>query len=117
MPYIKPDKRAVLDSAINAVVDGLRQLESDDETNNFEGNVNYIFSTIIAKCYDVSYRSINDVVGVLTCVKDEYYARVAIPYEKQKAFENGDVYEERSPQSVLRRKVKARKKQLRKVKK
>lgn len=103
MPYIKQEKRDVLDSAIDAVVSALRQLESDDENNNFEGNVNYVFSSIIAKSYPVSYRAINDVVGVLTCVKDEYYARVAVPYEKQKAFENGDVYDTASAETLLKR--------------
>ncbi|MDE1830600.1 MAG: hypothetical protein KGI25_09785 [Thaumarchaeota archaeon] len=102
MPYIKQEKRDVLNPAIDAVVSALRQLESDDENNNFEGNVNYVFSSIIAKAYDTSYRSINDVVGGLTCVKDEYYARVAVPYEKQKAFENGDVYDTPSIDTLMK---------------
>jgi len=92
LPYIKQEKRDVLEAGIKSVVDALRQLESDDAENNFEGNLNYLFTSIINRAYNVSYPSINDVVGVLECVKQEYYARVATPYEKQKAYENGDVY-------------------------
>lgn len=102
MPYIKQEKRAVLNPAIDAVVDALRQLESDDELNNFEGNVNYVFSSIISKAYSVSYRAINDVQGVLKCVADEYYRRVAVPYEDQKAYDNGDVYDTPSVDSLLK---------------
>lgn len=32
-------------------------------------------------------------MGVLECVKQEYYRRVAIPYEDQAKERNGDVYE------------------------
>lgn len=92
MPYIKQDKRDVLNPAIDSVLDALRQLESDDPDNNFEGNMNYIVSTLIAKSYGTSYRDINDVVGFVTSALLEYYIRVAVPYEKQKAYENGDVY-------------------------
>lgn len=92
MPYIKQEKRDVLETAITAVVDGLRQLESDDDQNNFEGNFNYVISSIIARCYNISYRSINDVQGVLKCVGDEYKRKVVDPYEAQKEFENGPVY-------------------------
>lgn len=101
MPYIKQDKRDVLDPAIAAVVDALRQLESDDESNNFEGNVNYVFTRIIAKSYNTSYRSINDVKGVLAAVRDEYERRIAGPHEAQKCFENGDVYTEQSAQEAV----------------
>ena len=97
MPYIDQSKRDVLEASIASVVDALRQLESDDPDNNFEGNLNYTFTSIINRVYNTSYRSINDVVGVLECVKQEFYSRVATPYEKQKAYENGDVYEEIQP--------------------
>lgn len=102
MPYIKQEKRDVLNPAIEQVVSALRQLESDDETNNFEGNVNYVFSSIISRSYPISYRAINDVLGVLKGVSDEYYRRVAAPYENQKAHDNGDVYDTPSVDMLLR---------------
>lgn len=97
MPYIKQEKRDVLNPAIDQVLSALRQLASDDPDNNFEGNMNYVITSLIAKSYNVSYRDINDVRGMLACVADEYYRRVAGPYENQKAFENGDVYDQTTP--------------------
>ena len=40
----------------------------------------------------LSYRSINEVIGVLECAKLEMYRRIAAPYENKKLKENGDVY-------------------------
>lgn len=39
-----------------------------------------------------TYRDINEVMGALECAKQEFYRRVAVPYEDQKIKENGDVY-------------------------
>lgn len=94
MPYIKQEKRDVLDPYIQGLHDTLVELELDDpEHNNFEGNMNYIVSKLIALCYTTpSYREINDVNGFLACVRDEYNRKVTIPYETQKEHENGPVY-------------------------
>jgi hypothetical protein len=93
MPYIKQDRRDYLDASINNVVDALRQLESDfGDDNNFEGNMNYVISSIIAKTHNISYRSINDIVGMLECVKQEYYRKLAAKYEDQKEYETSSVY-------------------------
>jgi hypothetical protein len=76
------------------IFNALRELESDnfDGKNNMEGNINYIFTRVLQEVYPGnSYREVNDAVGVLECCKQEYYQRIAVPYEKQKAFENGDV--------------------------
>lgn len=93
MPYIVQEKRAVLDSAIIDLVDGFRQLESDDPDNNFEGNVNYAITKMLILAYGkTSYRDINDVIGALECCKLEFYRRRAAGYEDQKSHDNGDVY-------------------------
>ena len=42
--------------------------------------------------HNLSYQSINDVIGALECCKQEFYSRVAQPYELKKQLENGDVY-------------------------
>lgn len=39
-----------------------------------------------------SYADLNEVVGVLECAKQEFYRRMAVPYEDRKIEENGDVY-------------------------
>lgn len=40
----------------------------------------------------LSYTTINEIVGALECAKQEFYRRVAIPYEEKKIIINGDVY-------------------------
>jgi hypothetical protein len=40
----------------------------------------------------LNYANINAVVGVLECMKLEFYRRAAAPYEDKKIQQNGDVY-------------------------
>jgi len=90
MPYIKEEKRLVLDPHINAVLNALRELESDDASNNMEGNINYIITRILHRVYkDGGYRGVNDAIGATFCAALEFYRKVAAPYEDQKEFENG----------------------------
>lgn len=58
------------------------------------GELNYVLTRIIDArlAGDLSYTTINEVVGVLECVKLELYRRIATPYEDTKRHENGDVY-------------------------
>lgn len=91
MPYINQEKRNALNPAIEQVLDALRQLESDDPSNNTEGNLNYLITTLLVRVYAQSYRDINDAVGMLECCKMEFYRKLAAPYEDQKEFENGPV--------------------------
>jgi len=93
MPYIKQAKRDVLDPYIEELLNALRELESDDPENNFEGNINYVFTVILDRVYSgTGYTGVKDAVGTTVCAILEFYRRVAAPYENQKAFENGDVY-------------------------
>jgi len=93
MPYITTDKRSELDPAIDELHQRLVRLELDYDTNNMEGNVNYVITKLLTKIYPAtSYGEINDAMGVLACVQSEYYRRLAAPYENQKAFENTDVF-------------------------
>jgi hypothetical protein len=81
MPYILKERRLEL-------------------TNNAEpvtpGELNYVITKIIilylARSGGVNYTNINAVIGVLTCIIQELYRRVAVPYESKKIQENGDVY-------------------------
>ena len=56
-----------------------------------EGNMNYIFTKLLKQCYGDSYAEINDALGVISAVQLEFYRRVAVPYEDQKIYDNGDV--------------------------
>jgi hypothetical protein len=92
MPYINQDKRAALDPSIDLLLNSLRELESDDPSNNTEGNINYVITRILKRVYPGgSYREINDAMGVLTSASHEYYRKVAVPLEDQKEYDNGPV--------------------------
>lgn len=88
MPYITQNKRAVLDKTIEELSFILNDLKKDD-SNNMEGNLNYIITRLIRLVYGTSYREINDCVGMLQCVILEHYRKRAAPYEDQKERENG----------------------------
>jgi hypothetical protein len=89
MPYVDPDSRADLDP--NPVCAA--------ET---PGDLNYQF-TVLALDYlnthAASYRTINDVLGALEGAKQEFYRRVAVPYEQQAIARNGDLYPDLRPRT------------------
>lgn len=92
MPYIRREKRSQLDPVVDDLLNALRELQCDDPSDSLEGNLNYIFSTVLGRLYASDYRDINTAMGVLACVQAEYYRKQAAPYEDQKEFENGAVY-------------------------
>lgn len=93
MPYINPSKREVLDPTIGEMLNALRELESDDPENSMAGNLNYIFTRLLDRAYTAPrYNDINEAIGVLECCKLELYRRLAVPYEENKRFVNGDAY-------------------------
>ena len=95
MPYITQDKRHQLDPVIDDILRILVGMRLDDEHTNTEGNLNYLITRLLMKVYgqadDTRYANINDVIGMLECCKLEFYRKVAVPYENQKAHENGEV--------------------------
>jgi hypothetical protein len=88
MPYINYDDRLKIDCLIDALID---HLESDDP-----GAMNYAVTRLLCGACRINkeprYRSINQAVGVLECVKLEMYRRLS-RYEDDKIVENGDVRE------------------------
>lgn len=89
MPYITIEKQNkyshVLQELYNLGTEGL----------NNPGELNFLITKIIKRYIDIkglNYTSCNDVIGVLTACKDEFYRRVVVPYENAKIIENGDVY-------------------------
>ena len=66
------------------------------------GELNYAMTRLVDEylCRKgrVRYAHLNEAIGVVECVKQELYRRVAAPYEDQKITEMGDVYD------VLRKK-------------
>ena len=58
------------------------------------GDLNYCISKLIhyyIQDQGVCYATINEVIGVLECVKTEVYRQIAAPYEDDKKSMNGPV--------------------------
>jgi hypothetical protein len=87
MPYITQEERAIVDSEVQALITRLAAKGWN------EGMVNYSISTILWEWFHQlpGYKTVNAVVGVLGCVKDEFYRRLASEYEDYKRVRNGDL--------------------------
>lgn len=94
MPYINKETRKYFDDLVNDIHRAIINVELDNENTNTEGNLNYIITLLLQKVYNngtTSYENINNAIGILECVKQEFYRRVAVPYEDVKIETNGDV--------------------------
>jgi hypothetical protein len=82
MPYIKQERREVIDSTLGIIPDNA-------------GELNYMITDTIVHYFEANggrYQQINDILGALEGAKLEFYRRVAAPYEDTKIKENGDVF-------------------------
>ncbi len=59
-----------------------------------EGEMNYLITTLLEKYRGgkYGYSLFNEIIGLLECIKLEYYRRMVAEYESEKCTENGDVY-------------------------
>jgi len=87
MPYIKSESRTKYAKVLEELVDILKSLPAEE----VDGELNYVVTKILKGVYPLRYFHINKAVGVLECVKLEFYRRVAVPYEDLKIKESGDV--------------------------
>lgn len=87
MPYIKPGNRAKYDTVLKELIEILKALPPEE----VDGELNYVVTKILKEIYPLRYFHINKAIGVLECIKLEYYRRVATPYEDLKIKESGDV--------------------------
>lgn len=95
MPYIPQNKRGELQDIINSFKKVLTQ-KRKESTWISVGEMNYLISSLCKEYVEnrgLGYPEINNLVGVLECVKLELYRQVAVPYENRKLKENGKVYE------------------------
>lgn len=103
MPYISKELqrkfsiphngRDNLDQEIRDFADHVRTTYASDE---HEGVLNYCITrliTIVLGELGWRYFKINRAVGVLECVKQEFYRRLAAPYEDSAIAKNGDIPE------------------------
>ena len=80
MPYVAQDVRNLLN-------EGLVPLNP--------GQLNYTLSQILRRYLEekeISYATYNEIIGVLECLKLEFYRRLVASYEDTKREVNGDVW-------------------------
>lgn len=87
MPYIKPTNRTKYEATLRELIGVLKSLPTEE----VDGEMNYVVTKILKEVYPLRYFQINRAVGVLECIKLEFYRRVAAPYEDAKIKESGDV--------------------------
>ena len=87
MPYVKQYKRNKYEKILQELVKILKALPPEE----IDGELNYVVSKILREIYPLRYFHINKAIGVLECIKLEYYRRVAAPYEDLKIEETGDI--------------------------
>ncbi len=87
MPYIKTEKRKKYEKTLQELVGILKSLPPEE----VDGELNYVVTKILKGVYPLRYYHINKAIGVLECIKLEFYRRVAAPYEDTKIEESGDV--------------------------
>ncbi len=87
MPYIKPENRKKYEKTLQELVDTLKALPPEE----VDGELNYVMTKILKSIYPLRYYHINKAIGVLECIKLEFYRRVAAPYEDLKIKDSGDV--------------------------
>lgn len=87
MPYIKSENRKKYEKVLQELLGILKALPPEE----VDGELNYVVTKILKEVYPLRYFHINKAVGVLECIKLEFYRRVAAPYEDLKIKESGDV--------------------------
>ncbi len=87
MPYIKKEDRGELDEVAETVAKII-----DNSPNEVkDGKLNYLMTKILKKVYPRRYFEFNRAIGLLECIKQEFYRRDVGGYEDEKIKENGDV--------------------------
>jgi len=67
---------------------------SNEEFATILGDINYVFSRVLGGLMkNASYNKIAMITGVLENIKQEFYRRIASPYEDKKINQNGDIKE------------------------
>lgn len=86
MPYVKSEVRTAIDPHL---MDAAGRINS-------VGDLNYAMTNLaieyVRRHGPTNYELINSVSGVFSCAGQEFYRRVAVPYEDKKIKENGDVF-------------------------
>ncbi len=87
MPYIKQENRPNVDYYVNPFIEYLQK----ELPGDVDGQLNYAITRILKEVYPLRYYDCNRAMGMLECVKQEFYRTVVGPYEDVKIKENGNV--------------------------
>ena len=84
MPYIKPGRREDFHKFLEVLAGRLK------EKGEYNYAITYLLHSYIQN-KGLRYEHLNDAIGIIECVKQEFYRTVAAKYEDQKRRENGAV--------------------------
>ena len=87
MPYINPALRDLIDKQIDDLIKRLEHFNTD----SIDGVLNYVITRLLKSLYAPRYFNYNRAIGLLECIKQEFYRCVVAPYEMLKRKEHGDV--------------------------
>jgi len=97
MPYIRPEHRSGLDPAIRELANRIAEIARNlPEETAFAGLLNYACTSLAMQVVEarfgrIRYGTIATITGVFKNIADEFYRRVAAPYEDAQIAKNGDV--------------------------
>jgi hypothetical protein len=97
MPYISPDYRQPLDPLIDKLAwQIVQEVQAMGYDGAFAGLLNYTCTQLALKIVrhqfgSMRYWIIAILTGTFKNISDEFYRRVALPYETQQMEESGDV--------------------------
>jgi len=98
MPYIDQRSREIVDEALEPI---LTYFSQAGDIVTYDGEMNYAITRLLLSFYggkgvlnngNRGYQAYNRAMGVLECVKQEFYRRKIAPYEEKKMKQNGDVF-------------------------
>lgn len=96
MPYIEKSQRAELDEIVDLLIANISRSGLNKPTST-AGLLNYSISRLVAGVIrhtgGLRYHQIAMVTGVLKNISDEFYRRVAAPYENKQIIKNSDIEE------------------------
>ncbi|MEK7066858.1 MAG: hypothetical protein AAB949_00570 [Patescibacteria group bacterium] len=97
MPYIPQKDRKELDPIIDQLAEKINMLSREQKNESaFTGLLNYTCTRLALKIVrlrfgKIRYWIVASVTGVFKNVSDEFYRRLASPYEDKQIAKNGDV--------------------------
>lgn len=86
MPYIKQEERKKIDKLI---VDLLKEIHNIGHLNYVVTKLIHLYVEAKAEYMGLTYKILNETIGVLTCITQEFYRTIIAKYEDKKKWENG----------------------------